>query len=226
MNRYYDEEEYNIPGSNPCLYSNIKVLREEARLTIEDLAEKMEVSSEVIKLWESNKAVPSYYEIEKLCKYLRISQYDIMTRDILDERNKADKKLRSSSERKNYDWYYGSKKIVTLNLVYLIGMPLLYIFFVFFWHLVPIDLSLFVSIISIFGNAFNYIIAYVGCALISGWIIAITFMIKIRYRFKFWHLLFISFYVTVVELVGLIGTIPYYIYTLIKLITLKGRNHK
>ena len=66
MNRYYDEEEYNIPGSNPCLYSNIKVLREEARLTIEDLAEKMEVSSEVIKLWESNKAVPSYYEIEKL----------------------------------------------------------------------------------------------------------------------------------------------------------------
>ena len=39
MNRYYDEEEYNIPGSNPCLYSNIKVLREEARLNgVQDLS--------------------------------------------------------------------------------------------------------------------------------------------------------------------------------------------
>ena len=226
MNRYYDEEELEIPSSNPYLYSNIKVLREEARLSIDALATKMNVSSEDVKNWELGKVIPTYFQVESLCTFLRISHYDIMTRNIKEERDETERKLKSSRNRSNYDWYYGSKKIITLNLIYLIGLPLIFVFLVFFWHLVPIDTPSIIYIIAIFGGLFNYVIAYIGCALISGWIMAITFMIKKRYRFQFWHIFLIGIFITVVELIGIIGTIPYYIYTLVKLITLRGRNHR
>lgn len=226
MNRYYDEEEFDIPESNPYLYSNIKILREEARISVEELAKLMSVSNEIVKMWESNKLVPSFTEVEQLSKLLRISHYDIMTRNIKQERYEADKKLRSSKSRGDYNWYYGSKKIVVLNLIYLIGLPLIYIFFVFFWNFVPIEIPYIIYIINIFGNFFNYVIAYIGCGLITGWIMAITFMIKKRYRFQFWHIFLISIFITVIEIISIVGTIPYYIYTLIKLIILKGRNHR
>lgn len=226
MNRYYDEEELNVPSTNPYLFSNIQILRKEARLSPSELGEKMNVDEITVKDWESNKLIPSTNEIIKLCSILRISHYDMMTRDIKTERNEAGIKLKNSKDRKNYNWYYGDHKVVILNLIYLIGIPLLYVFFVFFWNFVPIDLALLVKLITLFKGAFPYVVAYVGVSLVSGLIISITFMIKHRYRFQFWHIFLISLFITVVELVGLIGTIPYYIYTLVKLIILRGRNHR
>lgn len=44
--------------------TNIKVLREEARLSIEEFAEKMNVSKETVVNWEKGKQDPTNEQIE------------------------------------------------------------------------------------------------------------------------------------------------------------------
>lgn len=50
--------------------TNIKVLREEARLSVEEFAEKMNVSKETVVNWEKGKQDPTNEQIEQMCPIL------------------------------------------------------------------------------------------------------------------------------------------------------------
>ena len=67
--------------------TNIKVLREEATLSVEEFAEKMNVSKETVVNWEKGKQDPTNEQIEQMCPILRIHLEDFLERDIQPERN-------------------------------------------------------------------------------------------------------------------------------------------
>lgn len=75
--------------------TNIKVLREEARLSIEEFAEKMNVSKETVVNWEKGKQDPTNEQIEQMCPILRIHLEDFLERDIQQERNDAGRRMKN-----------------------------------------------------------------------------------------------------------------------------------
>ena len=89
--------------------TNIKVLREEARLSIEEFAEKMNVSKETVVNWEKGKQDPTNEQIEQMCPILRIHLEDFLERDIQQERNDAGRRMKKSNTRMNYNWYLTKK---------------------------------------------------------------------------------------------------------------------
>ena len=46
--------------------TNIKVLREEARLSVEEFAEKMNISKETVVNWEKGKTEPTLSQLRKM----------------------------------------------------------------------------------------------------------------------------------------------------------------
>lgn len=70
--------------------TNIKVLREEARLSVEEFAEKMNVSKETVVNWEKGKQDPTNEQIEQMCPILRIHLEDFLERDIQQETMRED----------------------------------------------------------------------------------------------------------------------------------------
>lgn len=226
MNRYEEELYEDIPEVNPYISTNIKQLRLEARLKEKDLALAIGVEEETIKDWEKGKSIPSRIEIEKMLPHLRIGLYDIMTRDILTERNNAEKKMLKSKDRSNYNWYYGDRKKVLLDIIYLIAFPSLFLLCAFPLQGLMSTIYMFTDIYTLLGDVSPYLVAYVITSLISGILISIKLVIYYRFQFQWWHIFWISLLFIIVEIIGIIGTIPYYIYILIRLIVLKGRNHK
>ena len=91
------------------IHTNIRVLREEARLSQEEFAEQLNVDVQTVKLWEKGKIDPSDDEITKMCPILRIHKEDFLERDILAERTNANSKMKRGQHRSNYDWYYGNR---------------------------------------------------------------------------------------------------------------------
>ena len=77
--------------------TNIKVLREEARLSVEEFAEKMNVSKETVVNWEKGKQDPTNEQIEQMCPILRIHLEDFLERDIQQERNDAGRRMKKSN---------------------------------------------------------------------------------------------------------------------------------
>ena len=79
--------------------TNIKVLREEARLSVEEFAKKMNVSKETVVNWEKGKQDPTNEQIEQMCPILRIHLEDFLERDIQQERNDAGRRMKKSNTR-------------------------------------------------------------------------------------------------------------------------------
>lgn len=75
--------------------TNIKVLREEARLSVEEFAEKMNISKETVVNWEKGKQDPTNEQIEQMCPILRIHLEDFLERDIQQERNDAGRRMKN-----------------------------------------------------------------------------------------------------------------------------------
>ena len=109
------------------LGANIKLLREEARLTKEELAEKVNISVEELTNIEKGKIIPDNKLLKQMCVYLRISVEDILERDIVAERNDAGRRMKSSSVRKDYNWYLGDRKKLAMYISYLIVIPVTFI---------------------------------------------------------------------------------------------------
>ena len=82
------------------LGANIKLLREEARLTKEQLAEKVNISVEELTNIEKGKIIPDNRLLKQMCVYLRISVEDILERDIVEERNEAGRRMKKISFKK------------------------------------------------------------------------------------------------------------------------------
>lgn len=224
--RYEEElDESQIPTVNPKLFSNIKQLRIEKRLSTKDLADLMNVDEAKVIAWEKNKAVPDTAQIKQMVNYLKISYVDMMTRDILAERVEAERKIKRSKDRANYNWYYGSRKRIILYLIYLTCVPGIFLITAFLFGNMINDRFQYSFLYATLGEATKYVIAYSACSIISGVIITIRFFSRIHYHFQLWHLFWITTLFWLVFVVGLLATIPYYIYIVVMLIVKRGRNH-
>lgn len=227
MNRYEEFlEDLDIPNESIYLGSNINILRKEQRISIDDFAGIVNIDKNIIKQIEQGKVIPSFDEVETISKALRISHRDIMVRNIKEERSIADKSMRNSKDRKNYDWYYGSTKRVVLDLIYLICVPILFILGLFVFY--PLSKNAFTdsTLYNLIGENIKYVIAYIICSIITGVIFTINVLRKYNYHFVWWHIFCFSTVSVLVEAVGVLITVPYYIYKLVNLIIKKGRNHR
>jgi len=225
MNRYdEDYDELEIPEHNEALSTNITQLRIEKRLTTKELAELSLIDESKIIAFEKGQLEPTKEEILKLIAILKISYYDMMTRDIQKERSEITIKMKKSKDRKKYDWFYGSKKKVALDIIYLISVPLVFLLAYFAVGSVRDAYNEFMEE-EVISSSSQTLMAYLICSIISGVIITINLAGRFHYQFQLWHLLWISALCWLVIVIGLIGTIPYYIYVIVNLIIKKGKNH-
>ena len=194
--------------------TNIKVLRKEARLSFDELSEETGISVENLKLFEKGKLVPNEFEIRALCKPLRIHYEDIIERDILSERTDAGRRMRHSSDRNNYNWYLGDRKIMGIYIGYVVVVLLMFICFTLFSKFTNFSLLLRIDPetgkllpVSLMDAA---ITGYFLTSYISGISFIVWLLIKIKYQFRFWHLFLISMaggFATIIGLVPLVGAI-------------------
>ena len=73
----------------------IRSLREGKRMTQEELAEKIHVSSKAVSKWETGKGFPDISLLEPLAEALDISVIELLSGDAVQNRNKAGNMLRS-----------------------------------------------------------------------------------------------------------------------------------
>lgn len=216
------------------LHTNIKVLREEARLTIADFASAMEVDLETAKRWEKGKVVPSNQEIQKMCPLLRISYEDMLERDILSERREAGSMMKKSHNRQTYNWYYGDTKKIAFYLVYLVLIPSLVVLGYFGQKIVfdiepdmirTIFLPYFsIEVINKNITLLMWLHSYYLISFVAGVMITVKLAIRIRYRFQWWHIFWYTVIIFIIEIGGLLLMIPYWGYSFYKAIIKRGKN--
>lgn len=193
--------------------TNIKVLRKEARLSFDELSEETGISVENLKLFEKGKLVPNEFEIRALCKPLRIHYEDIIERDIEAERNDAGRRMKHSTDRNNYNWYLGDRKIMGIYIGYIILVVATFIGIAAFSKF--LNLSLFLkfdpetnqiipSTVSLFEACLT---SYFITSYISGIAFIVWLLIKIKYQFRLWHIFLISIISSAVSLTGIINLV-------------------
>ena len=207
--------------------TNIKVLRQEARLSFEDLSEITEISVDRLKQIEKGKIIPTEEEVELLCKPLRIHYEDIIERDILSERNEAGRKMKKSEYRGNYNWYLGDRKVFWIYFSYMLVVIIGLVLISIMSKLLNLD------IIYIFDNNGQLlpttwleaiITSYALVSYVSGISFIIWLGIKLRYRFQWWHIFWISFVLSLVPVVGAITMLPSLGYSFYRSIIKRGKN--
>lgn len=207
--------------------TNVKVLREEARLSFEELSEISSIDVERLKQIEKGKVIPTEREVEILCKPLRIHYEDIIERDILSERNDAEKRMKKSDLRKNYNWYYGDRKILGIYLTYLLIAVIGLAGITFLSKLTGIDLIIRLNeagqlIPTTYIEAF--ITAYVLMSFPAGVAFIVWLLIKLHYRFAWWHIFWLSFVISLVPVVGALSILPGIGYSFYKSVIKRGKN--
>lgn len=206
--------------------TNIKVLREEARLSVEEFAERMNVSKETVVNWEKGKQDPTNEQIEQMCPILRIHLEDFLERDIQQERNDAGRRMRKSNTRINYNWYLGDKKIMFFYISYLIIIPL--VFFIGYL-LSKSTYSEFVNQITDEEvleriKLYYYLsgLAWVG---VVTCIYVLIYLFKKRIiNFRWWYLTWITGILAVSVFLGSVAAPFLYVYAFYKGIIKKGKN--
>ncbi len=204
--------------------TNIKVLREEARLSKEEFAEKMDINVETVILWEKGKLDPTEQEIKKMCPILRIHIDDFLERDILSERTDAGNRMKRSNTRSNYNWYLGNRLSMAFYISYLIIIPILF-FLVFsigkkYINNIVVEYELNYDELKMLPLLYAFIV--------GGFTSSIYIYIYLFKRniivFKVWYLLWISAIVPISIFVGAITLPIVYIYAFYKGIIRKGKN--
>lgn len=206
--------------------SNIKVLRQEARLSYEDLEEITSISKDKLKLIEKGKITPTEAEVKILCKPLRISYEDIIERDILSERNDAGRRMKKSGERSNYNWYFGSRLTFGLYLGYLISIVLLLVIGSVILKTVNLDFFPITKEGVILPTTWieAIISAYIIVSYPAGVCFLVWLLIKLKYRFVWWHIFWLSIVINLIPLAGAIILIPSIGYSFYKSIIKRGKN--
>lgn len=75
--------------------ATIKRLREAGKLTQAELAKKIDVSSKAVSRWETGKGLPDISLLEPLAKALRVSVIELMSGELMSNRNQSANMLRS-----------------------------------------------------------------------------------------------------------------------------------
>ena len=207
------------------LGSNIKLLREEARLTRAELAEKVGISEQVLTDIEKGLARPSDRLLEKMCVYLRISVEDIKTRDIVAEREEAFKNMKKSKSRGDYNWYLGSKSKLAFYISYLIVIPVTFLLFLFLFLLPTKEIMAELYEISIEqATALCYLYAYLFAAFPTAVYLIIFIFKNFKIRFSWWMIFLIQFILPIFMIGAVLSVIPGLIYSIYQVFIKKGKN--
>ncbi|MBS5852363.1 MAG: helix-turn-helix transcriptional regulator [Bacilli bacterium] len=209
------------------IHTNIRVLREEARLSQEEFADQLNVDVQTVKLWEKGKINPSDEQITKMCPILRIHKEDFLERDILAERTNANNKMKRGKHRSNYDWYYGNRLNMAFYVSYLIIIPIIMsITFIFVGNI--FDLSLeqeMIERISSYKIIYQIVYMFLSGGFISSIYVLIYIFKKGILRFQWWFIFWISFAVSILTIICGILLLALYGYAFYKGVIKKGKNH-
>ncbi len=211
--------------------SNLKLLRNEANLTIEELSEKTGIKQELIIGFESGEYNPNEYQLEVLCKILKMPADEISERNLVEERKTATSKMRSKDNRENFNWYFGNRKRFLFYLGYVVyfvlGIVLLSLYYINKFERLELSFEVLESLWYEDPNLFYYAISYfIGYGFsifglgVSAFIV-IDYFSKHYFYFRWWYIFWISIIITCLKYIGLFGSIPYFIYVIIKLIKRK-----
>ena len=213
---------------------NLKLLREEALLSIEELSEKTGINSILIESFENGKCIPNEYQLEILCKVLRMPSDEIAVRNLAEERKLATKEMRSKGNRENFNWYFGDKKrflfYISYVIYFLFGISLLTFIYINKFKDFDIDylrlewmwtssLSFPVYVIQYFINSTRLGLSIFGLG-VSAFII-FDYFTRHTFVFQIWYILWLSAIILFLQLLGIFGSIPYFVYVVYRLIKRK-----
>lgn len=207
------------------IHTNIKVLREEARLSKEEFAEKMGVSVETVVLWEKGKLDPTDGEIRTMCPLLRIHVEDFLERDILAERTDAGNRMKKGKTRSDYNWYLGSKTLMSFYISYLILIPVCFtVTFFVSKHTLESLQQTYPEEIEQSITGLSVLYAFIVIGFISG-IYIFVYLFKNRImNFQWWYIFWVSTIIIVGIVIGALASPVLYCYAFYKGIIRKGRN--
>lgn len=214
-----------------AIHSNIKVLREEARISQQEFADALGVDVKTVKSWENGKLEPTNEEIQQMCPLLRIHYEDLIERDILAERINAGKEMKKNGNRSTYDWYYGNRLTFAFYLSYIIIIPVVFLFlFLIIGKLYDAQLSqLPVQAQEAMTMPSKQFLQIVLSAEVCGFISAIYLLIYLFKKgiIKFqWWMIFIAFITFSILTFICTFLVPvFYIFAIYKGLIRKGKNH-
>ncbi len=216
------------------LPSNIKVLREEARLSVEEFAKKANVSVNTVIGWEKGTIKIYTRDLIVICPILKISEEDIRTRNIKQERLDAYSRMKHGNSRKNFDWYYGNSKKVVFYILPLILMPLAaligYLISLtqveYYQALNDLWIQSGNSSINILYEYYKIIYPVIAFCFVGIVFVIIELIIRFRQYFKIWYIFIaVSFSSVILPILGILS-IPYFVYCIYQVFVLKGKNRK
>lgn len=217
------------------LSENLRILHHESGLTFEELSDKTGIAVEVLKAFESAKLEPDDFQLEILCRILKMPFEDIKERNLAEERRMATVHMKSGKTRETFNWYFGNRRIFWLYLGYIIffvayisGMVLYYSYRyqdISFPELYALYRTTDDSL-SYFGYTFYYIyldasipISIFGFGVAA--FISIDYLRRHQFRIYWWMIFFAGSIIVFVRTIGLFASIPYLIICIINLI--KGK---
>lgn len=204
--------------------TNIKILREERRLSIDEFAEMMGVESETVKLWEKGKLEPTSDEIKKMCPILRIHEEDFLERDILAERKGAGANMKKGDSRKTYDWYYGNRLVMSFYVSYLILIPILCVITYILTGSIIKELFKGIDLEPNFILTYQILYTLIVEGFVSGIYVVSYVFKKGIIRFQVWYLWIITPLIVLTTLLCGIAMPVLYGYAFYKGLILKGKN--
>ncbi len=212
------------------LSDNIKLLREEAYLSKEDIAYDMHIDKELVDSWENGTIVPDEDELSELCKLIHIHPEDILSRNLVEERGNADKAMRKNS-RKDFNWYYGSRSTWTTFIVMAIVVPVVFLLVYFIgkpiltpYVLYQLQEQTASFLMRLLKTNYILIYSYAICSFICGVFMLVLYFKSHTFRFQWWYIFFIEFIIAIFVIGSLVLFIPCYIYILYQAIWKRGKN--
>ena len=216
------------------LADNLKLLRDEASLSFEELSEKTGINKILLEAFENEKCVPNEYQLEVLCKVLKIPADEIEERDLHEERKQAIQMMKSKEHRNNYNWYFGSRKKFIFYLSYIIyfvvAVSLMALYYLNKFEGITLEM-LHKEWITTSAFSFpTYVILFyythmsLGITIFSLGVsifLLIDYFSKHSFYFRWWYIFWISFFFTCLQIIGFVGAIPYLIYVIIRLMKRK-----
>ncbi len=210
------------------LGSNIKLLREEARLSIEEFAERAGVSVETVKAWENGTLRPYTKELMVICPILRIHEDDLLERNLVEERQSAYKRMKHGSDRKNFDWYYGSRSKLIFYLLPVILIPVIFILSFLIFTPIMEETKIYLNAngleIPFDIEYMNIIWAYIASSICGGVFMIIELIKRYRQYIRPWYIILAISFSMIVFTVICLALLPFYGYCVYQVFVKRGKN--
>lgn len=213
---------------------NLKVLRNEANLSFQELEELTGIDEEILREFELGHLNPSYSQLVTLCRVLKMPVEDIDTRNLEEERRNATIQMKNTS-RTNYNWYFGDRKRLMFLIGYIayffLGIGILGLIYYFKFSNIDFEMMYYEYQQHYIMPAYEtFVFQYIYNEVINSLYIfglgAAIFMVVdyySRHTFVFhWYLLFfLGIIITLAQIIGLLASIPFLVIVIRRIVLKK-----